>query len=73
LSATVYRVFTLHCDGPQCRRRYQSGRGPVPRAEVRRSAADDGWTHVHEDGMQRSQDTDYCPEHKPAEGEASRG
>jgi hypothetical protein len=68
MTATEYREYTLHCDGPSCRARYKSVRGPVPRAEVRRAAARDGWTHVREAGRPVSTDQDFCPNHKPPEG-----
>lgn len=71
MSATEHREYTLHCNGPDCRTRYKSMRGPVSRAEVRRAAASDGWTHVRSDSG-RKYDEDFCPNHKPA-AEATRG
>ena len=66
MSATEYREYTLHCDDRFCRARYKGMRGPVPRAEVRRAAAADGWTHVRSDSGRRY-DHDFCPNHKPEE------
>jgi hypothetical protein len=72
MSATDARYWTLHCDRDNCRARYKSMRGPISRAEVRREAAKDGWTHVHEAGMPRDQDQDFCANHKPSPEAAKR-
>jgi hypothetical protein len=68
VSATDIRYWTLHCDVSVCRARYQSVQRAATRAEVRRQAAKDGWTHIHEPGMPRSADQDFCANHKPESG-----
>jgi hypothetical protein len=72
VSAISYREYTLLCDykaGEKfaaCRAHYGPFNVERSRAEMRRLAAKDGWTHVHEPGMPRSRDQDFCPAHKPA-------
>jgi len=68
VTAFAYVEYTLICDYDGCKAHYGPFNVERTRAHLRRLATRDGWTHVHEQGAPRSQDTDYCPDHKP-EGE----
>lgn len=65
-------AITLWCDGdakPRCRAEF----GPYLRApsEVRKMAAEAGWTSRPMPGLSRYQRfrEDFCPEHKPEAGQ----
>jgi hypothetical protein len=69
VTAQMSRQYILACNGPGCNARFWGSTGES-RATVRRHARADrsgAWTHVHEEGMPRELDQDYCPLHKPVE------
>lgn len=67
MTAVEHRDYTLYCNHPGCRM-YLEGSRTEARAQVRKVAAKRGWTHIRR-GLGPKYDDDYCPEHKPTEGE----
>jgi hypothetical protein len=70
MTANQRTEFTLLCDGGDgCPNRY--GPKHISRSDLRRQAAEDGWTWVRARLGRGTYDNDFCPQHKPV-SEASR-
>jgi hypothetical protein len=77
MTAFEFRRVQLICNHPRCFKFFDGKEGIPPtsgesRAAVRKRAAKAGWTHVRSNWGRRA-DSDYCPEHKPAEAALAAG
>jgi hypothetical protein len=77
VSAFEFRRVQLTCDQRCCHERFRGEEGIPPtsgesRAAVRKRAAKAGWTTVRSNYGRRA-DSDYCPQHKPAEAAQAAG
>ena len=69
MTAFEWTQVELTCNGGRCGRVFAGEQGLRPtsgetRAQVRKRAAEAGWTHVRGKFGPKS-DRDFCPEHKP--------
>jgi hypothetical protein len=77
VTAFEWTQVELSCNDPRCCEWFEGKRGLRPssgetRAQVRKRAAKEGWTHVRSK-FRGGSDRDFCPLHKPGgQTEAAR-